>query len=257
MLDREFTSIDQLPENPLDMPPPYWRSSGVIFQITSSLEELCASLHELCDVHPRIEYLLSEYFKKNPEPPEGDPEFGVIVEPLWHVESKITLKCELAVLFAAIAAEDMINEVGVYNLHRDVAESIEKLSPPEKLLVLSATLTQQSVKGMRPYEAIKNLTSWRNSYAHGHCTDRPTKTLRHNHLIAPEEYPVVPKQIEQMCKHIERYLELARYLRSIGSNEYTKSASIHDSEIEGHLKQIRRYKFTYEGDGSIYDIEYR
>jgi hypothetical protein len=255
-LNRKFTSVDQLPENPLDMPPPFWRSSGAIFHITSSLEELCVCLRELSEVHPRIECLLSEYFEKNPEPPEDDSKFAEISEPLWDIESKIKLKCELAVFMAAIEAEELINQVSVYNLNKDIAESIEKLSPPEKLLVLSSILTKKSIKGTRSYEAIKNLMSWRNSYAHGHCTDRPIKTLRHNHLIEPEEYPSVPKEIEEMCKHLEEYLELSRYLRSIGRNKYTKGTSVHDVEIEEHLKQIQRYKLTYGDDSQIYDIEY-
>jgi len=153
-------------------------------------------------------------------------------------------------------AEDLINRVSVYNLHRDIAESIERLTPPDKLLVLSVALTEKSVKGTQPYKSIENLKIWRNSYAHGKCTDRPSKTLRHNHLIEPEEYPSVPKKNQEMCKYIEDYLELARYLRSISKNEYTKGILVHDSEIENYVKEIRRYKFTYDGEGQLYEINY-
>ena len=252
----EFTTVDQLPEDPLKMPPPYWRSSGVIFQITSALEDLCKLLRALREVHPRIENILSEYFARNPEPPEDDEEFADISEPLWELESNIKLKCELAVFMAAIKSEDLINQVSVYNLHKDISESIERLSPSEKYLVVTTSLTESTSKSTRPYEAIKSLTAWRNTYAHGHCTDRPTKSLRHNHLIAPNEYPSVPKEVQNMVSLLEGYLVLSRHLRSISRNDYTKSESFHDSEIEEYLSQVKRYKFSYKGNGEIYELKY-
>lgn len=255
-MEREFKTVNELPENPLDMPPPYWRSSGAILQITSALEDICTFLRALRDVHPRIKYLISDYFKLNPESPEDDEKFGEIAEPLWELESKISLKCEIAVFMAAIEAEDLINQTCVYNLHKDIAESLETLSPPNKLLIVSASLSESSVKGTRANEAIKKLSTWRNSYAHGHCTDRPTKTLRHNHLIAPDDYPSVPQEIEHMLAQLDGYLALSEYLRSISKNEYTSKTSVHDSEIKDYLDQIRCYKFIYKDNGQVYDLNY-
>lgn len=255
-MQKRLTDAGKIPKNPLDMPPPYWRSSGIIFQLTSSLEDLCNPLKSLLDVHPEVDGLISDYFDRNPNPDGNDAKFGEICEPLWEVESKIELKCELAVFMAAIEAEDLLNRIIVYNLHKDISESIEKLSPPEKLLVISANLTGKSIKNCRPYQAIRSLSTWRNSYAHGHCTDRPTKSLRHNHLIKPEEYPSVPKEIEQMIHMLKGYLEISKYLRSISHNSYTKGGSVHDSEIETYLEKIQRYHLTYEEDGQVYDLKY-
>ncbi len=238
------------------MPPPYWRSSGIIFQLTSSLEDLCNLLKSLLAVHPEIGGLMSDYFDRNPDPDDDNAEFSEICEPLWELESKMKLKCELAVLMAAIEAEDLLNQIIVYNIHKDISEIIEKLSPPEKLLIVSANLTGESIKDCHPYQAIRSLSTWRNSYAHGHCTDRPTKSLRHNHLIAPEEYPSVPKRIEQMIHMLTGYLEISKYLRSISHNSYTKGGSVHDSEIKTYLEKIQRYHFTYEEDGQEYDLRY-
>jgi len=254
---KKFTNAGQLPEYPLDMPPPYWRSSGAIFQITSSLDDLCNLLNSLLDAHPEIDGLIFDYFDRNPDSDDEGSEFGEICAPLWEVESKIILKSELAILMAAIQSEDHLNRITVYNLHKDISDSIEKLSPPQKLLIIAANLTGESIKDCRSYEAIKNLAGWRNSYAHGHCTDRPTKTLRHNHLISPEEYPSVPKAIDFMVKQLKGYLELSNYLRKISLNEYTSRPSTHDSEIENYLKEIERYHFTFEDDGQVYDIEYK
>jgi len=254
---RENDTVADLPDNPFDMPPPYWRSSGAIFQLTSALEDLCTSLRALRDVLPRVNYLLDEYFNRNPEPAEDNEEFGEIAEPLWEIESKISLKCELAVFMAAIEAEDTINMISCFNLHKDVSESIEKLSPPEKLLIISASLTGTSIKGAKPYELLKALTSWRNAYAHGHCTDRPTKSLRHNHLISPENYSTIPGVIDHMMNQLEGYLTVSKYMRSISKNDYTSGSSVEDLEIQGCLEQVKRYKFVYEENGEVYDIEYK
>lgn len=255
-LERKYETVTDLPNDPLDMPPPYWRTSGAVFQIVAALEELCTSLETLRKVLPRINHLLAEYFERNPEPIEDHEEFGDITEPLWEVESKIKSKCELAVFMVAIEAEDLVNRIGVFNLHKDVAQSIEKLNPPEKLLIVAVTLTGTSIKDSKPYEALKKLTSWRNAYAHGHCTDRPTKSLRHNHLISPTHYPTVPKQIEHMLMQLEGYLTVSEYLRSISKNEYTAGSSAHDSDIQDLLEQVRKYKFSYAENGEIYDLEY-
>lgn len=256
-MKNKYTNTGQLPDNPLEMPPPYWRSPGVVFQLTICLEELTKLLTSLLDIHPEVEVLISDYFDRNPEPKDDDPEFADICDPLWEIESKIILKAELAIFMAAIQAEDHLNQVITYNLHKDISDSIEKLSPPEKLMIISANLTGESVKGSRPYEAVKSLSKWRNSYAHGHCTDRPTKSLRHNHLIAPEEYPSVPKAIENMLYKLNGYLELSYYLREISHNEYTIAGSTHDSDIKNYLNEIEHYHFSYKEDGQVYDLEYK
>lgn len=254
---KKFIEVGQLPENPFEMPPPYWRSPGIILQLTISLEELCYLLRSLLELHPKIEGLISEYFERNPNPDDDNPEFGNIRDPLWRLEANITLKSELVVFMAGIDSEDHLNRIITYNLHKDIADSIEKLSPPEKLLIISANLTGKSIKGFRPYEVIKKLSGFRNLYAHGHCTDRPIKTLRHNHLISPEEHPSVPKAIDFMVEQLKGYLDLANYLQKISKNDYTASGSTHDDEIQKYLNKIKRYYFSYRGEGQIYSLEYR
>ncbi len=254
---KEPNTVEDLPDDPFQMPPPYWRSTSSIFQLTSSLEDLCSSLRELRDVSPRVNDQLNSYFERNPEPSEDDDEeFGEITEPLWDVESKISLKCDLAIFMAAIEAEDLINRVCVYNLHKDISESIEKLNPPEKLLIVSAILTKDSVKGKKPYESIRLLTSWRNSYAHGHCVDRPTKSLRHNHLISPEFYHSIPLSVKDMIQKLNDYLIVSDYLRSISINEYTSGTSVHDQEIRDYISQVGKYEFIYEDNGEVYELHY-
>lgn len=189
MKDNEFETITvskQLPNDPLPMPPPYWRSSGAIFHVIDSLESLVSLLRELLPLHEQTELRLEDYYESHPN--EDDPdleEFSDICDELWSLEHKIKLKAEIAILMSAVQAEDNLNMFCVFNLHKDIAESVEKLSPPEKLLIVTAVAGQPSIKGNAVFEALKKLFSWRNAFAHGHCVDRPVKSLRHNHLVSP------------------------------------------------------------------------
>ena len=157
---------------------------------------------------------------------------------------------------AAIEVEDRLNQIAVFNLHKDIVESIERLRPPEKLLVIASSLTGDSIKETETYEALKRLVKWRNAFAHGHCTDRPTKTLRHNHLIEPDNFPTVPKEIEHMILQLEGYLTIVNYLSSISKNEYTSGSSVHDDEIKEYLKEVKNNTFTYNFHGVVYELEY-
>jgi hypothetical protein len=47
MIEEEpILTVDQLPDDPLKMPPPYWRSGGAIFHIQDALEELVVLLQK-------------------------------------------------------------------------------------------------------------------------------------------------------------------------------------------------------------------
>ena len=256
---KKFETLEDLPTDHFKMPPPYWRSSGTIFHIIDALEDLCKLLNELINILPNINCLLDEYFKINPneDEDEDNEKYGDICEPLWIIESKIKLKCELAVFMSAIEVEDLLNKTSVYNLDKDISESIEKLSPIEKFLIISTSLTKESAKNANIFQSLKKLISWRNSYAHGHCTDRPVKSLRHNHLISPEYYPTVPKEIEHMINQLNGYILISEYLRKISINEYTKGKSVHDNEIKDFLMEIKKYEFIYENNGEVYDLEYK
>ncbi len=254
-MEKEFETVADLPNDQFKMPPPYWRSSGTIFQIADALDDLCILLKKLIIILPDTNSLLDEYYEQTDDN-EDNEKFSEICDPLWEIESKIKLKCELSVFMSTIKIEDLLNQISVYNLNKDISESIEKLSPTEKLLIISATLTDTSIKDSEPYQALKKLTSWRNTYAHGHCTDRPSKSLRHNHLISPEYYPTVPKEIEHMIMQLNGYFILIKYLSSISINEYTSGTTYNDEEILDYLKEIKKYNFIYENNGEIYELEY-
>lgn len=247
---------DQLPVDPLQMPPPHWRGSGAIFHLEAALEDLVEFLRDLIPLHAATEARLSEHYDRFPEPNEENEveleEFSEICDDLWDHEHQIRLKSELASLMGAIEAEDQLNRFCVYNLHRDIAESIERLSPPEKLLIASASVGASSSKGGSVLEATKKLSTWRNAFVHGHCVDRPTKSLRHNPLIHPENFPGVLEALATMRELVGAYLRISDCLCRISKNPYTAAASGNVENIRKLLNEVSSYKFA--GNSYVYDV---
>lgn len=254
--DRErIVSVDQLPDDPMEMPPPYWRSSGAIFCLLDALESISDLLAELVPVLERTESELAAHFEKYPENNQTDEEmeeFTEITHDLTELENRIKAKSMVAILMSAIEAEDFINRFCVFNMHKDVAESIEKLSPPDKLLTAAGMVGKELGKGHVAYGDIRALTQWRNAFAHGHCVDRPTKSLRHNHLVAPDEYPGVISHLSELRRLVSSYLRVSKYVTSISRNSYTSGSLVEERTIGEILADIARYRFV--GDGNVYSI---
>lgn len=251
-----FVSVDELPDDPLSMPPPHWRCSGAIFHILAALEALSTHHSNLIPVLARTERKLERYYDKHPDGAEETDEylaeFSHICDELWDLEHRIKMESERAILMSAIFAEDTVNEFCVFNLHRDIAETIEKLSLPEKLVIASAAVGKPGVKGTSVYEGARKLTGWRNAFAHGHCVDRPIKSLRHNHLISPAEYPGAPGAATDAVQFVGHYLAISKYLKSISLNPSTSLASYEDSKLDHLLLDISEYRF--KGDQNSYSI---
>ena len=251
--EANFISVDQLPDDPLKMPPPYWRSGGAVFHIEDALLRLGEPLHQLVPIHGATEASLSEFYAKYPneDVAESDAameEFGEICDALWQIEHKIRIKCELAILMAAIHAEETINRFCVFKLPKELVESLERLSPAEKLTAAASHLSQKNVRSTAAYAAVTALSAWRNAFAHGHCADRPVKTLRHKHLISPKEFPGVPDSIGDVQKYISAYDRLAKYLANISRNNYTSDAE----NFSDLLREVRKFKFT--GGPTVYSV---
>jgi len=252
----KFVSVDQLPDDPLKMPPPYWRSGGASFQVEDALELLIELLHQLLPIHARTDELVEQHFIKYPREQETESglameEFAEICDPLWEIEHKIKMKCELAILMSAIQGEEEINRFCVFNIPKELVETIEKLSPAEKLTAAASHLGEKRVRSTAAYSAMAELSAWRNAFAHGHCVDRPVKTLRHNHLISPNEYPGVPDSVASVVKHVSGYVKLIEYLARVSQNPYTSSAS-EAKAFKGVLRDLKRFRFR--GGPMIYDV---
>jgi hypothetical protein len=252
-----FISVDELPDDPLKMPPPYWRGGGASFHIEDALERLVELLHELIPIHTTTDEKLGLFYAKydddqSAESDEAMDEFGEICDALWEIEHRIRMKCDLATLMAAIHAEEKINQFCVFNLPKELVESLERLSPAEKLTAAASHLKQIAVRSTPAYAAVTALSAWRNAFAHGHCVDRPVKTLRHNHLISPKDYPGVPDSVCNTIHNLEAYNRLAKYLGEISQNPYTAAASELEENIRKRLREIKRFKFN--GGPMVYSV---
>lgn len=256
---RRARSVDQLPADPLRMPPPYWRSSGASFQLTDALSILVELLKGLPEVNARTTKALDAHYKQFPtlrasQSDEAMEKFGDICDELWELEHIIILKTQLIVLMTAIQVEELINKFCVFNLPRELVETLERLSPAEKLTAGVSALGRRKVRATPAYGAIIELMGWRNAFAHGHCVDRPLKSLRHNHLISPDEYPGVPDSIALMLKLTADYTRLADYIRRISINPYTRGVDLDWQEALNLLQDIARYRFS--GGRSVYEVAF-
>lgn len=253
--EARIVSVDQLPEDPLKMPPPHWRGGGAIFHLERSLWEIEDLLKELLPIHAQTRIRLDEYYAKYPDDDKSNEaltEFGEIVDELFDIEHQIRLKGEIACLMSAIEAEDDINRFCVFNFHKDIAESIERIPPPEKLLVASATIGKPGAKDTSVFSGLCQMVAWRNAFAHGHCVDRPTKTLRHNHLIQPNEYPGVPSTLAETRELVGAFLRLSDYLHEISLNAYTGAKEGNVENVRDSIRKIACYRF--DGNNWAYDV---
>ena len=242
------------------MPPPYWRGSGAIFHVIASLEAILDLLNRLLPIHQSTESDLEAHYAiyNDIQSDKSLENFAEICCELWDLEHKIKINAEVAILMSAIQAEDDVNRFCVFNIHKDIAESVEKLSPPEKLLIAAASVGVKDTKSGSIFESIKKLTAWRNSFAHGHCTDRPIKSLRHNHLIHPEQYPSAPSMLLEMTKLVGWYIDINRFLASISVNSYTSGTNLDTEQVEESLALLSRFKFTvYSFSNDVYDLEHQ
>lgn len=247
------------PDDPLAMPPPYWRHSGATFQLAFALEELLVLLEGLLALHPVVDNQFDEYFKHHgredcDEDLDND-ECSNIANPLWELEHKVQMKADLIGFLSAVKVEEELNKFIVFNFTRDVAESIEKLSPVEKFLVVSALLGVKDAKSKTHYGEVKLLMTFRNAFAHGHCTDRPTRTLHHNHLIDPGVYPGVPDSLSKMKQHAWAVLNLTEYLEKITKNKYFAETRGDDNMCRDLLRRVGQYHIeSLESSNAIYTI---
>src|SRR5262245_43026845 len=86
-----IVSVDQLPDNPLKMPPPYWSSCSAIFHVEEALRELEQLLQQLVPIHAKTEVQLDEYYEKHPEENPSEEvleEFADITAELTDIEHR-------------------------------------------------------------------------------------------------------------------------------------------------------------------------
>lgn len=223
---------------------PYWRGSSAIWHIGEGLSEIAEKLKQLEVAYDNREERLEQFYELNPHFLDNDEllvkssEYWEIVSPFANLREQIKLRVERTIVMAAIEAENNINMVCVYNFRREMTEIIEKLSPTEKFVMLGSILTNRNVKGVAEYAQLQALMKYRNAFAHGHNTDRPVKTLHHNHLIHPEKYSEFPEELEKLKELVGGFFKVNSFVRSMSKNEYAKGESGDEEDLKPILEEI-------------------
>lgn len=249
---KKLNKMNEIPDDPLLMPPPYWRGSSAIWHINDGLCELVEKLDALENVCEVQEEQLTLFYAENPQVVEDEEslvqsnEFWSIVSDSLKLSEKIKLRIERTIVMAAIDVEENINMVCVYNLRREMTEIIEKLSPIEKFVILGSILTNSNVKGTSEYGELQKLMKYRNTFAHGHNTDRPVKSLHHNHLIHPEQYSSLPEELERLKEYMHGYFRINQFVRSMSKNDYASGNSGDEDDLKPILDKIASYTFVSE-----------
>jgi len=243
------------PGDPLKMPPPFWEDSGALDQFIRSMEMVKYLLPALADEISKIDPIINDYHERRDNfGEEYDPEyieFGKLTDDFMSYESSIASYADLCVLMGAISVETLINKFCIYNLHREIAETLERLTTPEKLIISSALVGHPGVKSRAPYEAVKALTKWRNAFAHGHCIDRPTQSIHKNHLRKNTSgIRGAHVSINMLTEAVNRYLCIHDYLNEITQNPYV--VDVDDFEDTANIRQILTEIQAY----SFSDMEY-
>lgn len=239
------------PEDPLQMPPPFWEDSDALDQFIRSIEMVGLFLPKLAEEGDRISPVIDDYHsRKELAGTEYDPdyiEFGKISDDFMNLELAILSYTNLCTLMAGISIETLLNKFCIYNFHRDISEPLESLSPCDKLVIASALLGKHGTKSTAPYEATKQLTKKRNAFAHGHCVDHPTQSIRKNHL-RDEGTGIqnAAKSTADLIVSTNWYLCVHDFLCSITKNSYV--IEYDDEENTGKIKrllsQIKQYQFS-------------
>lgn len=120
-------------------------------------------------------------------------------------------------------------------------------------MAAAGTVGEEIGKGPAVYGAIKVLAQWRNAFAHGHCVDRPTRSLRHNHRIPSDKHSGVASQLSELQRLVPSYVRVPEYRASISRNKYGSGRSYEIERTKEPLAEIARYRFI-GGDHNIYEI---
>ena len=174
-----------------------------------------------------------------------------------NLELSILSYSNLCTLMAGISIETLLNKFCVYNFNRDISEPLESLSPCDKLVIASALIGEAGVKSTAIYEATMQLTKKRNALAHGHCVDRPTKSIRKNHLLDERTgIQDAGKSTNDLIKSVRWYLNIHDYLCRITKNSYVIEFddTVNNGKITSLLSEIKKYEFVGVADYFPYEV---
>jgi len=241
-----------IPENPNDMPPPYWDDCGSIDQLIRGMETVIPTLDALQKEIETIDPLLEKWDKQREVlgdsfDSEGKQFNEIHADYIGYVHA-IVSHSDLAILMAAITMESLINKFCVYNLHKDIVEPLERLNPCEKLVVALAIIGKPNFRSNAVYDDIKKLKTWRNSFVHGHCVELRSDNFMKNHLRKSSPSALdreAPQKVEILREMIERFIRCYEFLDKMTINRYVVEDGKEDiGRVRELLDELRTYNFS-------------
>src|SRR5260370_31889484 len=233
-----------------DFPGPFWRDNGAASIIIKSLDEIKELLTKMIEewrvVKKKLQAFYAEFpfFDEYTSPYEQDAlaqeVFYEIIGDFRLLEHDLACCTRTAILMAAIDLETCVNRFCYFNLDESTTNEIERLNPTEKLTIIHKVLGLGDFKGTSQYEAVKALVNWRNAFAHGKCTDMPTRSLKDNHLSEPQKRPKPGDRLHEVIKCLKYYDVVYSHLNETSEHSYTSGHYHSDLRfIESGLEDLR------------------
>jgi hypothetical protein len=220
-----------------------WRQPGVAQGLVFTLAEVIDALLKLVDKRASLDVVCTVEVPSDDEPCDC---YLAELSELLSLEGIVELRCAISSLLAAIACEGMLNQFCFFNFGEELSESIEKLQPTEKLVIASSVLGHENAKADHLYGLLKNLSSWRNRFAHCHNPDTPSNSLTRNHVTISDNMKTFEDLFSEFPKHLRAYTELASWLTEKShhhivkfSNQTESSAALHFQEEFACFRLIR------------------
>ncbi|WP_088831400.1 hypothetical protein [Paenibacillus tyrfis] len=220
-----------------------WRVNGAIFIVVKNLEEVDFLLEASVLEEQRIKPILDEYYKvyNDTNTEEAIAQFGRISDRIMTIETSIKYSIYTAILMSVIDLEGIVNCFCFYNGGETVIEAIETLSLSNKIETMHAILGIEKFKGTKPYENLKKIVRWRNSFAHGKNTYASSKSIAKNHT-SEYVYKNIEERMIELIEYMNCYIEVLDHLDMINENEGNLTHYDHHC-IEEYIKKFKSISY--------------
>lgn len=215
--------------------------------ILKSLAETVRILELMLKEERKVSEQLERFFARYANPTISEQsmeEFGFICERLWNFETMLSCSSRTALLMATIDIETSIIRFCTYNLGEAATEAIKGLSLEASLEIAHRALgIPEEFRDTPQCHALRKLTTWRTTLAHGTLPDIPTPSVTENNTVTPGRYPHPGDEVQQLRDYLRHYLVVQQHLLRINEHPYMARNSNDLDEIEQRLNKIGTFHF--------------
>jgi hypothetical protein len=230
--DENSLDVAFLPDPPDAEDYPGWLDNGATTIFSESLDDVVETFRLLIEegdilvqkllAHSKDEEYLYHLEMFGSAPDEKNEFF----EKLHKLQNRLERFAGTALVMAVIDLEARINKFCFYNLGEFTTNAIEKLSHTEKLEVIHKVLGLAEFKGTSQFAAMRSLVKWRNAFVHGKCTDRPSNSIKENHIVQRSDSRCIG--VGEALKYLKYYFIIYSHLIKISKHPCTSQDSAFD-----------------------------